>query len=127
VAAALEERGHRHEPAVHRVRGDPEPIEGEHAKERLRAGLTEDGDGRLGAFVEPHLNPPDPIGHLASIRQHERPFLLGPNAQAVEEVCRQPGVGRHRVDECLDGVETGPFQFRDLDTDSKRSHLRALL
>lgn len=71
----FEETGDRDQPAAHRIHGKQELLERDHAEDWLGARLAEHDDRWLLPPSNPDLRPRHGVAYLASVSQHERPFL----------------------------------------------------
>ncbi len=120
--SGLEETGDGDQAAIHRIGGQPEALEREDTEDRFRARLSEYDDRRLRALADLDLYPRHRISHLASVGQHEGPFLFRCHAELFQDVPRDPRLGGTRVDERLDALEALPGPIADLDGDPEVAH-----
>src|SRR5690349_23180293 len=109
---------------VEGIGGEPEALEGVHAQNRLRAGLREHSDRGLDSIADPHLDPRDRVSNLASVGEHEGPFLLGRNAETVQDVPGDPRVGGTGVHQGQHGHQPSAALGTHLHPDPEMAHFR---
>src|SRR5207247_9778989 len=111
--SGLEETGDRDQAAIHRIGGQPEALEREDTEDRFGRRLAEHRDRGLRAPAYLDLYPRHRISHLASVGQHEGPFLFRCHPMLLQDVPRDPRVRGTRVDECLDRLAVLPRALDD--------------
>ena len=123
----LEQTRNRYQAAVNGIGSEAKALKGKHTEQRFRSGIAKDSDGGLDTSIYPDSDPGDVVRDLAAIRQHERPLLLGPNAEALEEVPRHPRIRGPCVNQCLDAVEAAAGGVPDLDLHTEAAHAWSLI
>src|SRR2546430_3742246 len=115
----LEPSRDRDQPPMHRIDGEQELLQRDHAEDWRGARLPEYHDRGPRALADPDQRPRNRRSDLAPVGPLEGPLLLRRHAELLEHVPRYPRVRGTGVDQCLHRLEALAGTVPDLDSNSE--------